>query len=79
MASHSSVLAWRIAGTGSLVGCRLRGHTELDMTEATQQQQHAELRFHICHLSAVFSVGSLNFSLFVSKMGTIINPNLKSL
>ena len=26
-------------GRGSLVGCRLWGHTELDMTEATQQQQ----------------------------------------
>ena len=27
-------------GWGSLVGCRLRGRTELDVTEATQQQQH---------------------------------------
>ena len=35
MAIHSSVLAWRIPGTGSLVGCRLWGHTELDMTEVT--------------------------------------------
>ena len=26
-------------GWGSLVGCRLRGRTELDTTEATQQQQ----------------------------------------
>ena len=26
-------------GRGSLVGCRLWGHTELDTTEATQQQQ----------------------------------------
>ena len=25
MATHSSVLAWRIPGTGSLVGCRLLG------------------------------------------------------
>ena len=39
MATHSSVLAWRIPGTGSLVGCRLWGRTELDTTEATQQQQ----------------------------------------
>ena len=29
------VLAWRIPGTGSLVGCRLWGRTELDTTEAT--------------------------------------------
>ena len=35
MATHSSVLAWRIPGTGSLVGCRLWGCTESDMTEAT--------------------------------------------
>ena len=35
MAAHSSVLAWRIPGTGSLVGCRLWGRTELYMTEAT--------------------------------------------
>ena len=35
MAAHSSVLAWRIPGTGSLVGCRLWGRTESDTTEAT--------------------------------------------
>ena len=35
MATHSRVLAWRIPGTGSLIGCRLWGCTELDMTEAT--------------------------------------------
>ena len=39
MATHSSVLAWKIPGTGSLVGCRLWGRTESDTTEATQQQQ----------------------------------------
>ena len=33
MAIHSSVLAWRISGTGSLVGCRLWGRTESDTTE----------------------------------------------
>ena len=37
MATYSSVLAWRIPGRGSLVGCRLSGHTESDMTEATKQ------------------------------------------
>ena len=35
MATHSSVLALRIPGTGSLVGCRLWGRTESDTTEAT--------------------------------------------
>ena len=35
MATHSSVLAWRIPGTGSLVGCRQWGRTESDSTVAT--------------------------------------------
>ena len=30
-------------GRGSLVGCRLRGRTESDTTEATQQQQQQQL------------------------------------
>ena len=38
MATHSSVLAWRIPGTGEPGGCRLWGHTESDMTEVTLQQ-----------------------------------------
>ena len=41
MPTHSSVLAWRIPGTGDLVGCCLWGCTKSDTTEATQhQQQH---------------------------------------
>ena len=39
MATHSSVLAWGIPGTGEPVGCRLWGRTESDTTEATYQQQ----------------------------------------
>ena len=35
MATHSSDLAWRIPGTGSLIGCHLWGRTEWDTTEAT--------------------------------------------
>ena len=42
MAAHSSVLAWRIPGTGSLVGCCLWGRTELDTTEVTWQQQQQD-------------------------------------
>ena len=38
MATHCSVLAWRIPGTGSLVGCRLWGHTELDMIKHVLMQ-----------------------------------------
>ena len=36
MATHSSVLAWRIPGMGEPGGCRLWGHTELDTTKVTQ-------------------------------------------
>ena len=39
MATHSSVLAWRIPET---VGTRLWGHTESDTTEVTQQQQQQQ-------------------------------------
>ena len=35
MATHSSVLAWRIPGPGSLVGCHPWGRTESDTTEVT--------------------------------------------
>ena len=35
MATHSSVLFGESQGPGSLVGCRLRGRTESDTTEAT--------------------------------------------
>ena len=35
MATHSSVLAWRIPGAGVPGGCRLWGHTESDTTEVT--------------------------------------------
>ena len=35
MATHSSVLPGQSQGWGSLVGCRLRGHTESDTTEVT--------------------------------------------
>ena len=35
MTTHSSVLAWRIPGTGKPGGLRLWGRTESDTTEAT--------------------------------------------
>ena len=44
MATYSSVPAWRIPGRWSLVGCCLWGRTELDMAEATQQQQQCLLK-----------------------------------
>ena len=39
MATHSSVLAWRIPGTGEPGGLCLWGRTESDTTEVTLQQQ----------------------------------------
>ena len=39
MATHFSVLAWRVPGTGEPGGCRLWDHTESDTTEVTLQQQ----------------------------------------
>ena len=42
MATHSSVLAWRIPGMVEPGGCCLWGRTESDTTEATQQQQQQQ-------------------------------------
>ena len=39
MAAHSSVLAWRVPGTGEPAGLPSLGRTGSDTTEATQQQQ----------------------------------------
>ena len=41
MATHSSVLAWRIPGMAEPGGCRLWGCTELDTTEVTWQHEGA--------------------------------------
>ena len=43
MATTPVFLPGESQGWGSLVGCRLWGHTESDMTEATEQQQHEQL------------------------------------
>ena len=59
MATHSSVLAWRIPGTGSLVGCRLSGHTELDTTEATQQQQQGKIMTRLNDFTFTFHFHAL--------------------
>ena len=39
MATHSSVLAWRIPGTGESGGLPSMGHIESDTTDVTEQQQ----------------------------------------
>ena len=43
MATHSTVLAWRIPGTGEPGGLLSLGRTESDTTEVTQQQQQSGL------------------------------------
>ena len=59
MATHSSVLAWRIPGTGSLAGCHLWGRTELDTTDVTQQQQQhiSEARCRVALTQRMFELG----------------------
>ena len=42
MATHCSVVAWRIPGTGEPGGLPSWGRTESDTTEVTQQQQHTD-------------------------------------
>ena len=52
MATHSSVLAWKIPGTeepGTLLGC-LWGRTESDTTEVTYQQQQQQHTCSVCML-----------------------------
>ena len=51
-------------GQSSLVGCRLWGRTESDMTEATQQQQQCKQNFYTYYLINCFS---LNFQYCVDQ------------
>ena len=60
MASHPSVLAWRIPGTREPGGLTLWGHTESDTTEAPQQQQqHAYLLVMITLSSQVYDINHI--------------------
>ena len=76
MATHSSILAWRIPGTRSLVGCRLWGCTESDTTEVTQQQQqqHEDLQ-DLLELTlkkdVLFIIGDWN-----AKVGSRVTPGV---
>jgi len=44
MATHFSVLAWRITGTQEPGGLPSMSRTESDTTKMTQQQQYLEMR-----------------------------------
>ena len=54
MATHFSVLAWRIPGMGEPGGLLSTGRTESDTNEETQQQQQASHlgspEFTVCEL-----------------------------
>ena len=73
METHSIVLAWRIPGTGSLVGFHLWGRAESDTTKATlqQQQQHQVSR----PTSLAFSSASLTVVIFTDLVLFIHCPN----
>ena len=45
-------------GLGSLVGCQLWCCTELDMTEATEQQKQRSYKLYICIKNTIFSFQS---------------------
>ena len=59
MATHSSVLAWRIPGTGEPGGLTSVGVTESDMTEVTQQQQHLYILGGLEVKASAWNVGDL--------------------
>ena len=59
MATHSSVLAWRIPGAGEPGGLMSMG-SELDTTEVTQQQQKYE---NACE--AQMTVSNISQSIFI--------------
>ena len=51
MATHSSVLAWRIPGTEESVGLPSMGSHRVSTTEATQQQQHSSCLINVLPLN----------------------------
>ena len=68
MATHSSVLAWRIPGTGEPAGLPSWGRTQSDSTELTWQQQHAsQVAIVVKNLSA--SAGDVRDTGSVSGLG----------
>ena len=48
MATHSSILAWRIPWTEELAGCSPWGCRELDTTERLSTHTHVHTHSHTC-------------------------------
>ena len=47
MATHSSILAWRIPWTGDLAGCSPWSHKESDTTERLSTAQMKNIQEHV--------------------------------
>ena len=48
MATHSSILAWRILWTENLAGYSLQGHKESHMTKRLAMQAHTHICMYVC-------------------------------
>ena len=72
MATHSSVLARRIPGTGEPDGLPPWGHTESDTTEATQQQQQQPS--HMVRLFILLILSHHSLSTPSPNLGAILTP-----
>ena len=73
MATHSSVLAWRIPGWGSLVGCRPQGRTPLKHLSSSSSAVYS-LVIMIINLNAVISY-QLIFKCLPSVLPTATKQN----
>ena len=68
MASHSSILAWKIPWTEELSELQSMGHEELDMTE------HAHLR---AHTHTYINTHTHKYTPDSSTFSTTLRPNLR--
>ena len=76
MATHSSVLAWRIPGTGEPGGLPSWGRTELDTTEAMQQQQQQQYIYTMDYYSAIKRNKILSFTEMRMDLQTFIQSEV---
>ena len=56
MATHSSILAWKIPWTESLVGSGPKGHKELDTTQLLSTKTHIHEMYHYSYVELYTSV-----------------------
>ena len=65
MTTHSSVLAWRIPGTGHPAGLPSMGLHRVDTTEVTQQQQQQQV-LNISEIKQYLSASTVCWNAFLS-------------